>query len=155
MVLPQLAGLPTKIAGAPPNELKVVDKQITIVINSLDDEIAALEKVEFPVKGHIGRHSLGGGYLSPLLADHHAKAHGVTVDTLVDVRKDLAAFRDAVREARKLLRTKDEESAGDFKKILARADGLDVGSNTKSEAEREHANDTATDEPDDTEGDES
>ncbi|MDN5746345.1 MAG: hypothetical protein L0H31_14680 [Nocardioidaceae bacterium] len=152
MVLPQLAGLPTKIAGAPPGELKVVDEQITIVINSLDDEIAALEKVEFPVKGHIGRHSLGGGHLSPLLANHHARAHGVTVDTMVDVRKDLTAFRDAVREARTLLRTKDEESAADFERILSRADGLDLGAGAKSEAERTHANDTATD---DAEGDKS
>jgi len=150
-VLPELAGItPTQLASAPPKELEIVDTEITKVIKALDDEITELDEVEFPVKGHIARHSLGGGELSPLLANHHARAHNVTIDTLVDLRKDLNDFRDAIRETRTLLGKKDEESATEARRILTGTEDLDLGALAYQNAQGKHANDTATDKPDDT-----
>lgn len=142
-MIPELAGFtPAALASAPPRELEVVEDEITKVIKVLNDEISALEENEFPVKGHIAHHSFGGGSRSPLLAEHHARAHGVVVDTLGDLRKDLRDFREAVRDARRLLRDKDEEAEVDIKLVLARTEGLDLGTDAYTQAQYDHRDDT-------------
>lgn len=142
-MLPELAGFtPAALAAAPRQELEVVEDEITKVIKVLNDEITALAENEFPVKGHIAHRSFGGGARSPLLADHHARAHGVVVDTLVDLRKDLRDFREAVRDARRLIREKDEEAEVDIRMVLVRTENLDLGTDAYTQAQQDHRNDT-------------
>lgn len=143
-MLPELAGFtPASLAAAPPKELQVVDEEISKVIRVLNDEITALADNEFPVKGHVAHHSFGGGSRSPMLAAHHKRAHGVVVDTLVDLRKDLSDFRDAVRDARRLIRDKDEEAEVDIRLVLARTENLDLGTEAYTQAQRDHKYDGA------------
>lgn len=138
-MLPELAGFtPASLAAAPPKELEIVDEEISRVIKVLNDEITALEENEFPVKGHVAHHSFGGGSRSPMLAAHHKRAHGVVVDTLVDLRKDLSDFREAVRDARRLIRDKDEQAEVDIRLVLARTENLDLGTDAYTQAQRDH-----------------
>lgn len=142
MVLLDLAGFTSAdLASAGPRELKVVESEITKVIKVLNEELRNLNDVDFPVRGHISGRAFGGGPPSTLLADHHERAHRVVVDTLVDLRKDLRDFRTAVREARDLIRDKDEEAVGEIQLVLAKTESIDLGANAYRDAQVEHQND--------------
>jgi hypothetical protein len=128
MLLHELAGLsPVKLAGAGPKGLDLVEAEITAVIKTITDQLGKLEESEFPVKGHIGKSSFGGGDLSPYLAGHHTRAHAVVVDTLSKVKGDLETFRSSIHEARDLVRAKDEEAEADVKVILGQTESIDLG----------------------------
>ncbi|WP_182377552.1 hypothetical protein [Nocardioides sp. WS12] len=145
MALLDLAGFTqADLASAGPRELRVVESEITKVIKVLNEELSNLKEVDFPVKGHISGRAFGGGPPSPLLADHHERAHRVVVDTLVDLRKDLRDFRTAVREARDLIRNKDEEAVGEIQLVLAKTESIDLGANAYLNAQVEHQNDGGT-----------
>lgn len=148
MVLPELAGVsPLDLATVSPSGLALVEDKINLVITTLNDEIDLLHEVDFPTNGHIAKGSFGGGERSPLLALHHARAHGVVVTTLSDLRRDLVDFRSAIREAKQLIRDTDEQAESDVLRILQRTNDLDLGQNALPEAQQQHRNDTATDQP--------
>lgn len=145
MVLLDLAGFTQEdLASAGPRELRVVESEITKVIRVLNDELKNLKDVDFPVRGHISGRAFGGGPPSPLLAEHHQRAHRVVVDTLVDLRKDLRDFRTAVREARDLIRNKDEGAVGEIQLVLAKTESIDLGANAYLHAQVEHQDDGGT-----------
>ncbi|WP_435770116.1 hypothetical protein [Nocardioides sp. SYSU DS0651] len=135
------------MASSSPKGLELVEEKISAVIVTLNTELTALQEVDFPAKGHIPRRSFGGGEPSPVLARHHARAHGVVVDTLKDLMTDLEDFRSAVREARALIREKDAAAEADVTRILTRTEGLDMGRWAYVDAQHQHVNDQPTDEP--------
>ncbi len=148
MVLPGLVGIkPIDLATASPAGLELVEDQITLVITTLNDEIEALQAVDFPTNGHIAERSFGRGERSPLLALHHARAHGVVVDTLRDLRRDLRDFRGAVQEARTLLRDTDQQAEADAVLVLQRTESLDLGATAYDDAQVNHVNTQASDTP--------
>jgi hypothetical protein len=148
MVLPELAGLsPALLAAAGPKGLALAEAEITDVISTITTQLEDLEASEFPVKGHIAKNSFGGGDLSPLLARHHARAHAVVVETLGEVKGDLESFRTSIREARDLLRLKDEEAAADVRVILGRTEGIDMGRWAYADAQVNNRNAAPTDAP--------
>ncbi|MEV4999544.1 hypothetical protein [Nocardioides sp. LML1-1-1.1] len=147
-MIPELAGYtPAALATASPKGLALVEERISAVIKTIDYQMDVLDEVDFPVKGHIGKQSFGGGGHPALLALHHARAHGVVTTTLKDLRSDLVKFRTAIREARTLLKDKDEQARADVATILQRTEDLDLGTQARPEAQVQHANDVATDEP--------
>lgn len=151
-MLPGLAGYtPVDLASSSPTGLALVEDKITEVLKILNIELERLHEVDFPVKGHISKASFGGGDRSPILALHHARAHGVVVTTLKDLRRDLRQFRDAIREARTLLDERDREAQSELLLVLQRTNDLDLGQNALPDAQVQHRNDVATDTPTTTE----
>lgn len=147
-MIPELAGYtPAVLADASPKGLALVEERITTVIGTINDELDTLDEVDFSTKGHIAKGSFGSGGHPATLALHHARAHGVVTTTLKDLRSDLVQFRDAIREARNLLKQKDEQAEADVAVILQRTEDLDLGTQARPEAQVQHANDVATDEP--------
>lgn len=151
-MLPGLAGYtPVDLASSSPDELALVEDKINKVLETLRIELLKLDEIDFPAKGHISKASFGGGDRSPVLALHHARAHGVVVTTLKDLRRDLREFRDSIREARSLLAESDQEAQGEVLLLLQRTNDLDLGQNVLPQAQVQHRNDVATDTPTTTE----
>ncbi len=147
-MLPELAGYsPVELASSSPQGLELVEEKITSTIKTLSSEIDLLNEADFPAKGHIAKASFGGGDRSPTLALHHARAHGVVVTTLTDLRRDLREFREAIRAARALIRKKDDEAESEVLLVLQRTRDLDLGQNVLPTAQVQHRNDVATDAP--------
>lgn len=147
-MLPELAGYsPAQLAASSPTGLALVEEKISSVITRLNDEIDKLKEVDFPTNGHIAKRSFGGGDRSMDLAVHHARAHGVVVTTLTDLRRDLREFREAIREAKLLLAKRDDEAESEVLLVLQRTQSIDLGHNALPEAQVQHRNDVATDTP--------
>lgn len=148
MVLRELDGItPAQLASAGSKGLALAEDEITKVITTITDQLEELDDSDFPVKGHIGRSSFGSGDLSPLVAGHHAKAHAVVVETLAEVKADLESFRTSIREARDLLRVKDQEAEADVKVILGQTEGIDMGKWAYQDAQVNNRNAVPTDTP--------
>ncbi|MBM9459740.1 hypothetical protein JK386_07475 [Nocardioides sp. zg-536] len=147
-MLPELAGLsPKTMAKESPKGLELAEDEITKVIKELQEQIKALEENRFEVDAHIAKSSLGQADLSPALARHHARAHGVVTDTLSALLLDLQKFQTAVREARGLIGSTDAAAEQDLKLILAGTEDLDLGRYAYDRAQRDHVHTPATDEP--------
>ncbi len=147
-MIPELAGYtPAALAAAAPKGLALVEQNISAVIKTIEEQEEVLNKVQFPVKGHIAKGSFGGAGPSAVLAQHHARAHGVVSTTLKDLREDLVKFRDAIHAAQKLLKDTDEQAAADALVLLQGTEDIDLGTQARPEAQVQHANDVATDEP--------
>lgn len=147
-MIPELAGYtPAALANATPKGLALVEERISQVITAIDLQADLLDEVDFPTKGHIAKGSFGGAGRSATLALHHARAHGVVTTTLKDLRTDLVKFRTAIREAQKLLKDKDEQARADALTLLQGTENIDLGTQARPEAQIQHANDVATDEP--------
>ncbi|MFC5727623.1 MULTISPECIES: hypothetical protein [Nocardioides] len=148
MVIPELAGFtPVQLASAGQKGLAVAEREITKVIATITSQLEELDDSDFPVKGHIGRSSFGGGDLSPLVAGHHARAHAVVVDTLSEVKSDLESFRESIRDARDLLQVKDQEAEADVKVILGQTEGIDMGKWAYQDAQVNNRDVTPTEAP--------
>lgn len=126
--------------------LHVVEDEINSVIKTLQTELGELEESKFPSNGAIATVSFGLGPEATDIAGHHTRAHGVVVDTLKGLIKDLEAFQEAIREARGLVAKSDAAAEEDLRVLVTRTEGLDLGVNGLAQAQVNHRNDTPTNE---------
>lgn len=129
---------PEDLVGTEPAGLDLVESTISTVISDLDVQIAALGDIDFEAKAHIGTSSLGAGDVAEQLTYHHARAHGVVVDTLRQMVADLSSFRDSVREARELVRRSDEAAAAEMGQLITTTESLDLGARAQAESQYAH-----------------
>ncbi len=109
--------------------LFVLKKEVQAVYDLLDQQIKALQELDFPDKGAVPAGSYGQGHESWVIATEHKRAHGVIVDSLVEMRSDLGAFQSAILAAQAVIGETDEQAEADLQKALARTQGLDLGVN--------------------------
>lgn len=148
MVLPELAGFtPTQLASQSPQGLALVDKEIALVITTLETEIETLKQNKFEVDAHIATRAFGQADKSPLLVRHHSRAHGVVTDTLAALLLDLQEFQEAVRDAQKLVGETDEASRSDLTLLLTQTEEIDMGRYAYDQAQNDHVDTPPTDEP--------
>lgn len=132
--------------------LALADETIEAVIKVIQDEEDKLNPTEFENSGHISSGSFGGGDRAPTLALHYALAHEVTADTLKGVRKDLRAFQDACREARKVIAGADQDAADRLHVSQVAVESLTTGSwsnwgeRSHEQAQQDHGYDSPPDE---------
>lgn len=113
--------------------LAVLKAEVDAVHGVLNDQIAALQSLDFTAKGAVPAGSYGQGHESYVLASEHKRAHGVIVDSLLEMRTDLSAFQDAILAALAVIGETDELAEADLQKALARTQGLDLGLNTDND----------------------
>lgn len=150
------ADIATRIAkdSAEAEGLALADETIESVIKVIHDEEDKLSPAEFENSGHISSGSFGGGDRAPSLALHYSRAHEVTADTLKGVRKDLRAFQDACRDARKVIAGADQGAADQLQVTQVAVDSLTAGSwsdwgeRSHEQAQQDHDYDTLPDEQD-------
>lgn len=148
MVLPELAGFtPIKLASQSPQGLALVDEEISLVITTLETEIETLKQNKFEVDAHIATRAFGKADRSPLLVQHHSRAHGVVTDTLAALLLDLTEFQAAVRDAQKLVGETDAASKADLTLILNQTESIDMGQYAYDQAQNNHVDTPPTDEP--------
>ncbi|TQK69994.1 MULTISPECIES: hypothetical protein [unclassified Nocardioides] len=121
------------LAGVESAVLFVLQTEVAAVHKILTEQITALQNLDFPDKGAVPAGSYGQGHESYVLATEHKRAHGVIVDSLVEMRADLGAFQDAILAAQAVIGETDEQAETDLQKALARTQGLDLGVNTDND----------------------
>lgn len=131
--------LPAKGSG-----LDVVEHEIDEVLTTLRSELTALQKNNFEVEAFIPGKSFGAGSEAATIAQHHARAHGVVVDTLKEMITDLETFRVSIVHAKGLIGEADAQAQADLSVIMARAENLDLGHQGHEDAQVNHVNDTAS-----------
>lgn len=123
--------------------LKLVEEQINNVITTINKELDQFDPEIFQKDGEIKPQSFGDTDRAPLLALHHRRAHQVTAETLVGVRKDLIAFRQACRDARAFVEQADQDAAVEVTLTQKAVERLDQGSSTShGESANQHAQQT-------------
>lgn len=110
--------------------LKLVEEKINDVITTINKELDQFDPDIFQKDGEIKPQSFGDTDRAPLLALHHRRAHQVTAETLVGVRKDLVAFRQACRDARAFVEQADQDAAVEVALTQRAVERLDQGSST-------------------------
>lgn len=91
--------------------LELVEERVTKVIKAIELQLTDFEPKDFETAGEIREASFGAADRSSLLALHHRRAHAVTTATLIGVKQDLEAFREACSDARALVQEADRRAA--------------------------------------------
>ncbi|TNM37425.1 hypothetical protein FHP29_16475 [Nocardioides albidus] len=126
---------PAFLVGMQALELIIIEAQVTAVYNTLDEQIKVLQGVTFTQKGAVPASAYGQGHESNVLSYEHARAHGVIVDSLVEMRTDLGAFQDAVLAAKAAIVDADDQAETDLQTALLRTQGLDLGTDTDTDTD--------------------
>lgn len=109
--------------------LDIVEEEVDKTITAISVELEAIRGNGFAVDGFIAAGSFGQGKEASDLAREHTRAHGVIVQSLTETITDLESFREAIREARRLVRESDEDAQARLQTVLARTESLDLGWN--------------------------
>ncbi|WP_436700002.1 hypothetical protein [Nocardioides sp. BYT-33-1] len=118
---------PAFLAGLKDLELRIIEAQVESVYKTLDEQITAIQDLKFTGQAAIPAGSFGQGIESNRLAQEHARAHGVIVDSLVELREDLGVFQAAILAAKGVITEADEQAEADLRLALNRTVGLDLG----------------------------
>ncbi|WP_204835788.1 hypothetical protein [Nocardioides nitrophenolicus] len=119
---------PALLAGMEAFELFLIETQVTAVYNTLDEQIKELQNVAFTKNGAVPASAYGQGNEATTLSYEHGRAHNVIVDSLVEMRKDLGVFQDAILAAKAAIIDADEQAQADLQVAVLRTQGLDLGS---------------------------
>lgn len=109
--------------------LDIVEEEVDKTIAAITVELEAIRGNGFAVDGFIAAGSFGQGKEASDLAKEHTRAHGVIVQSLTETIADLETFREAIREARRLVRESDEDAQARIQTVLARTESLNLGWN--------------------------
>jgi hypothetical protein len=121
------------LAGLEGIVLYVLETEVQAVYDILDEQITSLQSLTFTEEGAVPTGAYGQGSESYDLAKEHKRAHGVIVDSLVEMRDDLGAFQSAILAAKAVIGDTDDQAEADLQKALARTQGLDLGVNTDND----------------------
>ena len=128
-------------------QLISIESEIDKIVGTIEDELRGYKPEQFQNQGHVDHASWGAGDRAASIAMHHARAHGVMTDTLIGVRKDLRAYQQACRDARRFMEDADLTAAGDLTAIRNAVDALagsarsDHGNQAYTQAQNDHRND--------------
>lgn len=126
---------PAFLVGLKDLELRIIEAQVTSVYKTLDEQITAIQDLKFTGQGAIPAGSFGQGIESTRLATEHTRAHGVIVDSLVEMRKDLGVFQAAILAAKGAITEADEQAETDLRLALNRTVGLDLGTDSDEDGD--------------------
>jgi hypothetical protein len=121
------------LAGIESAVLYVLETEVQAVYSILEEQITTLQGMTFTDKGAAPTGAYGQGQEASDLAKEHWRAHGVIVDSLVEMRDDLGSFQSAILAAKAVIGETDEQAEADLQKALARTQGLDLGVNTDND----------------------
>ena len=125
--------LPSIIGALESAVLQVLESEVQSVYKVLDEQITSLQGLTFTEQGAAPAGSYGQGHESTIIAKEHWRAHGVIVDSLIEMRDDLGAFQDAILAAKAVIGETDDQAEADLQTALARTQGLDLGVNTDND----------------------
>ncbi|MCR1782194.1 hypothetical protein KVF89_06590 [Nocardioides carbamazepini] len=126
---------PAFLVGLKDLELLIIEAQVASVYKTLDEQIEAIKGLKFTGDGAIPAGSFGQGIESTRLANEHTRAHGVIVDSLVEMREDLGVFQSAILAAKGVITEADEQAEADLRLALNRTVGLDLGTDSDEDGE--------------------
>lgn len=113
--------------------LVLLEDEVKSVYTTLDEQITVLQGLTFTGDGAVPTGAYGRGHESGVLAYEHGRAHGVIVDSLVEMRADLGAFQEAILAAKAVIGETDEQVQADLQAALLRTQGLDLGASTDND----------------------
>ncbi|MDN5744700.1 MAG: hypothetical protein L0H31_06205 [Nocardioidaceae bacterium] len=140
---PLVAGAAGGSAGA--SGLALAEAEISVLLKDLRDQRKNLKDSTFDVDGYVPGRSYGNGAEAVALANGHARAHQVTVQTLTGLINDLQDLQVAIKEAKALVGEADAQAKDDLTAILTRTEGIDLGEQGHARAQVDHRDDTNPD----------
>jgi hypothetical protein len=112
-------------------QLVSIESEIDAIVKTIEDELASYKPEHFQNQGHVDHASWGAGDRASSIALHHSRAHGVMTDTLIGVRKDLRAYQQACRDARRFMEDADLTAAGDLAAIRNAVQALSTAAGSR------------------------